>query len=434
MTASATIDAVQGSRMPRPLQMAGWIVRPGAVMRRREETYGDTFRLEIEPGAPWVMVSDPEDVRTVFTLGPEDFSAATDVLRPALGAHSLLCLDGSEHLRQRRLLLPPFHGERMQRYREVMRDATLEAIGRMPAGTPFALRDHTQAITLDVILRAVFGVTDGPEVERLRGPLARMLAWFGGPLVLLTQAALGPGNPLSRHSRRTAIDPVDAELRRMIAERRRRDDLQDRDDILSLLLLARDEEGEPMSDDELRDELLTLLVAGHETTATGLAWAMERLTRHPAALERLTEEARTGDTTYSDAVVKETLRLRPVVQLVPRRMLRDLELSRCTVPAGEKVVVSIYLVHHRADIYPEPDAFRPDRFLADPPSSAYAWIPFGGGIRRCIGAAFAQVEMEVVLHTLLANARFASVGPAEHAVRRAITLAPARGGQVVMSR
>jgi cytochrome P450 len=261
-----------------------------------------------------------------------------------------------------------------------------------------------------------------------------MLGWFGGPLILLTQATLGPGNPLSRHSRRTAIDPVDAELRRIIAERRRRDDLEDRDDILSLLLLARDEDGEPMSDDELRDELLTLLVAGHETTATGLAWAMERLTRHPAALERLTEEARTGDTTFSDAVVKETLRLRPVVQLVPRRMLRDLELKRCTVPAGEKVVVSIYLVHHRTDLYPEPDAFRPDRFLTDPPSSAYAWIPFGGGIRRCIGAAFAQVEMEVVLHTLLANARFAAVGPAEHAVRRAITLAPEHGGQVVMSR
>jgi cytochrome P450 len=430
MTASATIGAVPGSRMPRPVQMAGWIVRPGAVMRRREATYGDTFRLQIEPGAPWIMVSDPEDVRAVFTLGPEDFSAATDVLRPALGAHSLLCLDGSEHLRQRRLLLPPFHGERMQRYREVMRDATLEAIGRMPAGTPFALRDHTQAITLDVIMRAVFGVTDGPEVQRLRDPLARMLGWFGGPLILLTQVTLGPGNPLSRHSRRMAIDPVDAELRRIIAERRRRDDLQERDDILSLLLLARDEDGAPLTDDELRDELLTLLVAGHETTATGLAWAMERLTRHPAALERLTEEARTGDTTFSDAVVKETLRLRPVVQLVPRRMLRDLELTRCTVPAGEKVVVSIYLVHHRADTYPEPDAFRPERFLADPPSSAYAWIPFGGGIRRCIGAAFAQVEMEVVLHELLSSARFAPVGDAEHAVRRAITLAPERGGQV----
>lgn len=420
--------------MPRPLQMAGWIVRPGAIMRRREAAYGDTFRLQIEPGSPWVMVSDPDDVKTVFTLGPEDFSAATDILRPTLGPHSLLCLDGTEHLRQRRLLLPPFHGERMQGYRDVMREATLEAIARMPVGTPFALRDHTQAITLDVIMRAVFGVTDGPEVARLREPLGRMLAWFGGPVLLLAQATLGPGNPLSRRARHVAIDPVDAELRRIIAERRGQDDLEDRDDILSLLLLARDEDGEPMSDDELRDELLTLLVAGHETTATGLAWAMERLTRHPAALERLTDEARSGDTTYSDAVVKETLRLRPVVQLVPRRMLRDLELRTCTVPAGEKVVVSIYLVHHRPDIYPEPDAFRPERFLTDPPSSAYAWIPFGGGIRRCIGAAFAQVEMEVVLHTLVANARFTAVGPAEHAARRAITLAPERGGQVLLAR
>ena len=420
--------------MPRPLQMAGWIVRPGAVMRRRHAAHGDVFRLQIEPGAPWVMVSGPEDVKTVFTLGPQDFSAATDILRPTLGAHSLLCLDGDEHLRQRRLLLPPFHGERMQRYREVMREATLEAIERMPVGEPFALRDHTQAITLDVIMRAVFGVTDGPEVERLRGPLSRMLTWFGGPVVLLAQATLGPGSPLSRRSRRVAIDPVDAELRRIIAERRAQDDLEGRDDILSLLLQARDEDGEPMSDDELRDELLTLLVAGHETTATGLAWAMERLTRHPAALERLTAEARTGDTAYSDAVVKETLRLRPVVQLVPRRMRRDLELSTCTVPAGEKVVVSIYLAHHRPETYPEPDAFRPERFLGDPPSSAYAWIPFGGGIRRCIGAAFAQVEMEVVLHTLVANARFAPVGEAEHAVRRAISLAPSRGGDVLIAR
>ena len=399
-------------------------------MHRRRAAYGDTFALNIEPGAPWVMISDPADVKTVFTLRPEDFSAATDILRPTLGPHSLLCLDGAEHLRQRKLLLPPFHGERMQGYREVMREATLAAIERMPVGEPFALREHTQAITLDVILRAVFGVTDGPDAERLRGPLSNMLGWFSGPLALLAQAMIGPANPAVKRYRRRALDPVDAELHRIIAERRAAPDLAERDDILSLLLLARDEDGEPLTDDELRDELLTLLVAGHETTATGLAWAMERLTRHPAALERLTAEARTGDTTFSDAVVKETLRLRPVIQLVPRRLLRPVELGGRTIPAGQKVVVSIYLVHQRPDIYPDPQAFRPERFLENPPSSAYAWIPFGGGIRRCIGAAFAQVEMEVVLHTLLANATFAPVGPAEHAVRRAITLAPERGGQV----
>ncbi|CAB4935306.1 unannotated protein [freshwater metagenome] len=434
MTTATSFAAPPGPRLPRALQLPRFVVRPGGVLARSQARYGDIFTLRIEPHADWVVVSEPDAVAAIFRMGPQDFRAGTDILRPVLGDHSLLTLDGEEHLRQRRLLLPPFHGDRMQRYREVVRDATLAALDRMPQDRPFALREHTQAITLDVILRAVFGV-EGAGTSRLRRRLERLLHWLSGPAALLAQTALGPDSRLARAHRSTAVDPVDVELRRLITQRRAAPDLDERDDILSMLLLARDEDGGAMTDVELRDELLTLLVAGHETTATGLAWAMERLTRTPQTLDRLSAEARAGGSAYTDAVVKETLRLRPVVMAVMRTLEADTVLAGHALPARTKVVASIYLMHRRPELYPEPFAFRPERFLGgDGPSSAYAWIPFGGGIRRCIGAAFAQMEMEVVLQTLVAQARFAPVGPPEHAVRRSVTRAPQRGGEVVMSR
>ena len=415
-----------GPTEPRLAQMMQWISRPMAFATRQRDRYGDAFTASIDSD-PWVMLGDPEDVRTVFTAGPQRTNAgeANAVLRPTLGSKSLLLLDGEEHMRQRKLMLPAFHGERIERYREIMRDATERAVASWTGREPFALRPHTQTITFEVIVRAVFGVDDADAMERLREPLRRMLDWAGNPAPLLLVAVVGPENPVVRRViARRYLEPVDRELYALIAARRKAPDLADREDVLSTLLLARDEDGEPMTDVELRDELLTLLVAGHETTATSLAWAVERLVRHPGALERVAVDAE-----YADAVVKETLRLRPVVAIVLRRLLEPLEVAGRELPAGTTVAPCILLVHRREDLYPEPDAFRPERFLREPPGT-YGWIPFGGGVRRCLGAAFAQVEMQVVLETIARSARLEPVGDSEGVRRRGVTLVPERGGQV----
>ena len=415
-----------GPSEPRLAQMMQWISRPMVFAARQRDRYGEAFTANIDE-QPWVMLGDPDDVRTVFTAGPQRTNAgeANEILRPTLGSHSLLLLDGQEHLRQRKLMLPAFHGERIERYGEIMRQATERAVASWPSRRPFALRPHTQAITMEVIVRAVFGVDDAHAMARLREPLRRMLDWAGNPAPLLLVAMIGPDNPLIRRViARRYTEPVDRELYALIAQRRRAADLAERDDVLSTLLLARDEDGQPMSDVELRDELLTLLVAGHETTATSLAWAVERLVRHPGALERVATDAE-----YADAVVKETLRLRPVVAIVLRRLLEPLAVAGNELPAGTTVAPCILLVHRREDVYPEPDAFRPERFLGRPPGT-YSWIPFGGGVRRCLGAAFAQFEMQVVLETIARSARLEAVGRPEEVRRRGVTLVPSRGGQV----
>ena len=322
-------------------------------------------------------------------------------------------------------MLPAFHGERIDRYRAIMRAATERAIASWPAGEPFALRPHAQAITLEVIMRAVFGVQDAAAMARLREPLRRLLDWAGEPGALFILAVLGPQNRIVRRLlAERYVGPVDRELYALIAERRAAPDLAERDDVLSTLMLARDEDGEAMTDVELRDELLTLLVAGHETTATSLAWAVERLLRHPGGLERLA-----GDAEYTEAVVKEILRLRPVVAIVLRKLLEPLAIADGELPAGTTVAPCILLVHRREDVYPDPEAFRPERFLGKAPGT-YSWIPFGGGVRRCLGAAFAQVEMQVVLQTLAESARLEPVGDDEGPRRRGVTLVPARGALV----
>jgi cytochrome P450 len=415
-----------GPPEPRLAQMMQWLSRPVVYAERQRDRYGEAFTARIEE-RPWVMLGDPEDVRAVFTAGPQRVNAgeANAILRPTLGSHSLLLLDGEEHLRQRKLMLPAFHGERVDRYREIMREATERAVASWSVDEAFALRPHTQAITLEVIMRAVFGLEEEAAVARLREPLRRMLDWAGNPAALLIVATVGPDHPFVRRVlARRYLEPVDHELYALIAARRAAPDLAERDDILSTLLLARDEEGEPMTDVELRDELLTLLLAGHETTATSLAWAVERLVRHPGGWERL---ARDGE--YADAVVKEILRLRPVVAVVLRRLREPLEVAGRELPAGATVAPCMLLVHRREDVYPEPEAFRPERFLDRAPGT-YSWIPFGGGVRRCLGAAFAQIEMQVVLQTLARAVRLEAVGDAEGVRRRGVTLVPARGGEV----
>ncbi len=322
----------------------------------------------------------------------------------------------------------------MHRYGGLMARAAEGEIERWPVGVPVALWPRMQAITLEVIMRAVFGITEADRLERLRGVLRTMLDWTTQPRRLLALAALGPERVQSKSLFREALDPVDELLLDEIGRRRDDPSVAERDDVLSLLVQARHEDGRPMSDAELRDELMTLLVAGHETTATALAWAIERLVRHPDKLRRLTEEVEAGEDDYLDAVVKETLRLRPVIPIVVRRLTEPMEIGGHLLPAGVSVTPCIHLMHRRPDIYPEPERFRPERFL-ERPAGTYTWIPFGGGVRRCLGASFAIFEMKTVLSTVLARTRLeqAHTG-SERVKRRAITLTPSGGAEVVVGR
>jgi cytochrome P450 family 135 len=435
-----TAELPRGPRMPSAVQTAIWSRQAQWMLAQCAARFGDTFTLRLMREDTWVVVSRPEDVKQVFTGDPRVFHAGEGnrILLPLLGENSLLLLDDDAHMRQRRLLLPPFHGPRMQRYMELMATVAAEEIGTWPLGRPYRLRPRMQAITLEIILRAVFGLAEGERLERLRVELRRLLDLSTSGLMPLALVVLGPERlprfaPFARLMAR-----VDELLYAEIAARRDAADLDERSDILSLLMRARHEPGEeggdgqPMSDVELRDELMTLLVAGHETTATALAWAIERLTRHPDKLERLSDEVMAEETEYLDAVVAETLRLRPVITMVARRLLAPVEIGGRLLPAGVTVAPSIYLMHRRPEIYPEPERFEPERFLREP-KGTYTWIPFGGGVRRCLGAAFAQVEMSVVLSEIVRRRR---VEPArahsEPNRRRAITETPRYDAEVVL--
>ena len=425
-----------GPKAHRALQTARWIARPAGFMEDAARRYGDTFTLRIANEGTWVFVSHPDAVKQVFTGDPRLLHAgeANVVLMPVLGSHSVLLLDDDAHMAQRKLMLPSFHGERMRGYEQTMADVATREIERWPAGVPVRAWPTMQAITLEVIMRTVFGVRDSARVERLREVLRASLAWAAEPRRMAQLALLGPRRVAERGTLRAALDPTDALIYEEIRARRDAPDLAERDDVLSLLLQARHDDGSGMTDKELRDELMTLLVAGHETSATALAWALEALTHHPATLERLRDEVDAGEDGYLEAVVKETLRLRPVVALVLRRLIEPMEIGGRMLPAGVNVAPCIYLMHRRPDVYEEPRAFRPERFLEKPPGT-YTWIPFGGGVRRCLGASFAQFEMKVVLRELVSrlDIRAARAEP-ERRVRRAIVFAPHRGGEVVVTR
>jgi cytochrome P450 len=422
--------------MPRPVQVLGWITRPAGLMRRAHARYGDVFTLRIAVRERWVVLAHPDAVKEVFTGDPEKLRAgeANRILLPLVGPSSVLLLDGREHLRQRRLMLPPFHGERMRRYEEIMREATERELHGWPLGEPVPLAPRMQAITLEVILRAVFGLQPGPELERLRTLLRETLDWVSHPRQFVGLAALGPDRVQHLPEVRRVVDRVDDAILEAIRARRGAPDLAAREDILSLLLQATDEDGRPMTDAELRDELVTLLVAGHETTATALSWTFERLTRHPEWHRRAVAAARREEPAELDAIVTETLRLRPVIPIVVRKLMEDMTIAGHELPAGAFAVPCIFLVHRRPDVYPEPDAFRPERFLDTKPGT-YTWLPFGGGIRRCLGASFALFEMQVVLATILRELRVRPGDPAtgERIARRSITLSPQHGGTVVAS-
>jgi cytochrome P450 len=427
---------------PRPdlsgfMMNAGFMLTPTRFLDACHRRCGDYFTLRPTPDREVVFTVDPAAVEKVFKGDPNLLYAGEGnvSLAPILGPGSVLLLDGPEHLRHRRLLLPPFHGERMRNYGAVMKEVADRHVAAWPRGERFAVLPSMQSVTLEVIMRAVFGFEDRERRERIGDPLRRLLDTVGSrPRVLAMALTAGRNGRLSPWRRFAAIRrQADDLLREEIRARRSDPHGDEGDDIFSMLLAARDPDGEPLSDGELRDELMTLLVAGHETTATALSWTLERLIRSPQVLARLLAEERQGRDDYLDAVIKESLRLRPVVPAVVRRLQAPMEFGGWELPAGANIAPSIYLLHRRPDIYPEPLEFRPERFLGDGVPGTYEWIPFGGGVRRCLGASFALFEMKVVLRSVLGQVRL-SADPGlrpESVTRRAITFAPARGGRLV---
>jgi cytochrome P450 family 135 len=430
----------RGPRMPAAVQTLIWALAPTVLMDRCRRELGEAFTLTFSPsGRHLVMISDPAAVRTVMSASPEIApSAAGDTpIAAVLGPSSVITLTGPEHMRQRKLLLPPFHGERMRAYEDTIVAATTRDMASWPVGEAMRLSTHTRAITLEVILRAVFGV----EAERMSelasaiGQLAEPMR----PLMMLRVMMSRPSNDRPPGELGQALERLDGLIYAEIARRREQADLADREDIMSLLLQARDEDGEAMTDAELRDELVSLLLAGHETTATATAWAIERLVRHPHALARLYAEIDAGEGDgYMQAVIHETLRCRPVVPGVVRLLQEPLRVGEHELPTGTRVVCSIYLTNRNSRVYAGPREFRPERFLDQAPDT-FAWIPFGGGIRRCIGASFAMLEMRLMLRTMLSELhpsvpRGSVWRRGELIRRRAITLVPAGGARVVWTR
>jgi cytochrome P450 len=425
-----------GSRAPAIAQAVSYARDPLGFLIRLQRRYGDVFSVRFPFFGRLVYVARPDLVKALFTGSPAVFHAGeanATVLEPAVGPTSVLTLDDEPHMRQRKLLLPPFHGERIQRYGELIVEMTRREMESWPVGEPFALRPHTQRITLAVIMRAVFGVHDEARLgrfERLIDDFARRVGVVTSfPMLRRDLGRLSPWNRFLRS--REALDEFIYEEIRL---RRAEVGHEDRDDVLSLLLGARDEDGEAMSDLELRDELVTVLGAGHETTATGLAWAVERLVRTPQVLAKLRDSIATGEEDYLAATVKETLRARPVIVDVARKLKAPATIGGYELPAGTFAMAAIAALHYREDLFPDPYEFRPERFL-EGKADNYAWIPFGGGVRRCIGTTFAEYEMRLILREFVERAELRAVDEKPEPVRvRNITLAPAKGTMVVLER
>jgi cytochrome P450 family 135 len=429
--------APPGPRTPRFIQTAHFLFGPRRFLFRMQRRYGPIVKLGTAFDPNFVMVFDPALVKEVFRAPPDRLRAgeANEVLGPALGMRSVLLLDGDEHLRQRRLMLPPFHGQRMRAYEEVMREAADREVDSWPLDREVALLPSMQQLTLNVILRAVFGVEAGPRQDELKLRLRDMIEPVSnrfGLLMMVLMPRFGNNAALRKfEERRQRVDEL---IYDEIERRRNAPDLAEREDVFSMLLLARDEDGRPMTDEELRDQLVTLLVAGHETTATGLAWAFDLILRTPhvrAELERAVDER---DDQYVDAVAKEALRIRPVVPGVGRVVRGGpFELGGYMLPEGTEINPSISVIHALPDHFVGPRDFRPERFLDDDPPDTYTWIPFGGGTRRCLGASFALFEMRVVIRRVIERTRLEPVGSRpERLARRGITIVPKTGTRVVL--
>jgi cytochrome P450 len=425
---------IPGPRLPRPLQSWLGVVRPVESRLALRRRYGPVFRSNDLIAGEVFHIADRALIEQMFKWKPQDYNVGEprQVMEPVTGPSSILLLDAERHLRMRKLMLPPFHGDAIAHYAELIEQITQRQIDSWRPGESIRTRTVAQAITMEVIIRVVFGITDARRVAELKDVLPRLSAINPVLAFDAVRKDLGPRSPWGRFVRDRGR--VDEMLYDEIQRRRGEPDLDTHRDILTLLLSARDDDGKPLTDRELRDELITLLLAGHETTATSIGWAFERLLRSPHALERLTGEARKGHGgDYIDAVIKETLRVRPVVSEVFRAPTRPTALGGYLFAPRTQLAASILLVQYDPELYPpDPYAFRPERFLEGAPES-YTWIPFGGGVRRCLGAAFAQLEMKTVISAILARAKLRAPRAASEKARfRGVTLLPSRGGEAIV--
>jgi cytochrome P450 len=419
------------------VQTARWVRSPIPLFEGCRDRYGPRFTLRLLFGGPIVNLTDPAEIKAMFAAPPDVLEPGLGgaVLEPVLGRRSVLVLDGDDHLRQRRLMLPAFHGERMAALTGVLEEATARELATWPRDRPIELHGRLQGLTLEVILRAVFGLEPGARLDTLRTVLTEYLEEASKPHNMLPalQRDLGPRSPWGRfiRIRARAFELISAEI-----TRRRAAHDGDHGDVLAMLLEATEEDGTPMADLDIRDELMTLLVAGHETTASQLAWTVERLVRTPAVLTRLQAAVDAGDDAYLLATIQEALRCRPVLLFVqPRHVSRPITIGGFDDPTGCALTANVHLVHHDPVLYPDPYAFRPERFLDTAPGT-FTWLPFGGGRRRCLGQAFAMLEMRVVLAALVATTDLALTddrgGREERRLRRHITVSPDRGARVVL--
>ena len=422
-----------GPRIPGILQAVLFARDPLRNVMAVHRRFGEPFTVGSPGFGTSVVFSSPELVKPIITGDPQIFHAglANAPIRPVLGPWSLLALDRGPHMQQRKLLLPPFHGERLRSYAGLIGELAEREIASWPVGTPFRLHQRMERLTLEVILEVVFGITDEARKDELRRLLplllqsSRMLVFWGAVL----HRDLGPIRP--RATFRARRGAVDALLYAEIAKRRAMpaDERARRKDILSMLVEAEHEDGTPMGDAEIRDQLATLVLAGHETTATALSWAMDLLHRNPAVLARLRSDA--DDDEYLDAVCREVLRIRPVVPVIGRTVTEPVRIGAHDIPAGTDLACAMLLTHHREDVFPEPERFRPERFLAGGEVPSYGWLPFGGGVRRCIGASFAQFEMATILRVLAQSPVRLAVRRPEPMRATGVTIVPGRGVRVV---
>ncbi|MGA9875847.1 MAG: cytochrome P450 [Solirubrobacteraceae bacterium] len=427
-----------GPKVPSSLQMMASWSRPSVSLERARARYGKHFSIQLLGQPPFVILSDPQDIKELFQAPPDVLhpGEGARILEPIVGPNSVILLDEAPHLRQRKLMLPAFHGESMQSLAGLMTELTEQEVASWPHEEVITLHPRLQRLTLEIVLRAVFGLAQGAQLDRLRELLTQVLEFGESPLSLLpfAQRALAGRGPVGR------LERLNEETDRLIYEliEQRRDEADGAPDVLTLLLSARDEDGSPMSNAEIRDELVTALVAGHETTASQLSWGFELLARQPRVVTRLAQELDSDpDDAYLTATIHEIMRRRPVLMNAePRLVKKQVEIGGVSYPPGVVLIASAQLVHHDPNIYPEPRAFRPERFLESEGGQApgtYTWLPFGGGRRRCLGASFAMLEMKIVLRTVISQNVLVPVGErAETARRRSITVSPSRGCEVIL--
>jgi cytochrome P450 len=459
-----------GPKLPKVIQLYQWVANPMPFFDDCAKKYGDIFTVHLPQNPPLIVTSNPEHIKEIFTAAPDDLHAgeANQLIESFVGKNSLLILDGQRHLKERRLMLPPFHGDRMQAYGDVMRDLTHQMIDRWPIGKSFSFQKEMQTLTLEIIIRTVFGVDEGERLTELRDLLAKVIEQNQHPIFLAMGLTLSPDQIRGIFDfglKPRSIAGFDVDLNKVLpwgqisrdakelddflyAEfaRRRTQDFSQRTDVLSMLMSAKHEDGSLMTDEELRDEMITLLAAGHETTATSLSWALFHLSKAPDIQQKIRDDIasvtnndllqtqQVNKLEYVDATIKETLRIYPVIPLVARKVKKPIRLGNYEIPAGCLVTPNIYLTHRRPELFALPQKFWPDRFITKKPPSIYEYLPFGGGIRRCIGMAFASYEMKIVLTEIMRRVDFMSDPKVEVGVtRRGVVLSPSQGMPIIIN-